>query len=65
VGCHFLLQDLPYPGIEPASPALAGRFFTTVPSGKPPCTASKYLRSRRAKARMKGRKWESRFLSSS
>ena len=26
--------DLPNPGIEPMSPALAGRFFTTVPSGK-------------------------------
>ena len=31
-------EDLPDPGIEPtslASPALAGRFFTTVPPGKP------------------------------
>ena len=30
--------DLPHPGIEPAapaSPALAGRFFTTEPPGKP------------------------------
>ena len=27
--------DLPDPGIEPMSPALAGRFFTTEPSGKP------------------------------
>ena len=27
--------DLPNPGIEPASPALAGRFFTTEPPGKP------------------------------
>ena len=30
--------DLPEPGIEPASPAspaLAGRFFTTEPLGKP------------------------------
>ena len=26
---------LPNPGIEPASPALAGGFFTTEPSGKP------------------------------
>ena len=26
--------DLPDPGIEPASPALAGRFFTTEPPGK-------------------------------
>ena len=27
--------DLPDSGIEPASPALAGRFFTAEPSGKP------------------------------
>ena len=27
--------DLPHPWIEPASPALAGRFFTTEPPGKP------------------------------
>jgi len=39
VGCHFLLQgDLSDPRIEPmspASPALAGGFFTTEPPGKP------------------------------
>ena len=36
VGCHFLLQwmNLPDPGIEPTSPALAGEFFTTDPPGK-------------------------------
>ena len=27
--------DLPNPGIEPASPALAGGFFTAEPPGKP------------------------------
>ena len=27
--------DFPDPGIEPESPALAGRFFTTEPTGKP------------------------------
>ena len=27
--------DLPNSGIEPVSPALAGRFFTTEPPGKP------------------------------
>ena len=27
---------IPEPGIKPASPALAGRFFTTEPSGKDP-----------------------------
>ena len=31
----LLLGDLPDPGIEPMSPALAGRFFTTGPPGKP------------------------------
>ena len=29
------MWDLPRPGIEPTSPALAGRFFTTEPAGKP------------------------------
>ena len=30
--------DLPRPGLEPVSPALAGRFSTTAPPGKPsPC----------------------------
>ena len=28
-------RDLPDSGIEPASPALAGKFFTTEPAGKP------------------------------
>ena len=27
--------DLPNPGIKPISPALAGKFFTTEPPGKP------------------------------
>ena len=27
------IQDLPRSGVEPMSPALVGRFFTTVPSG--------------------------------
>ena len=27
--------DLPGPGIEPVSPTLSGRFFTTEPPGKP------------------------------
>ena len=27
--------DIPKPGIEPSSPALAGGFFTTEPPGKP------------------------------
>jgi len=29
------MKDLPGPRIEPASPALAGGFFTTEPPGKP------------------------------
>ena len=29
------MWDLPGPGIEPMSPALAGRFFTTEPLRKP------------------------------
>ena len=30
------MRDLPGPGLEPVYPALAGRFLTTVPPGKPP-----------------------------
>ena len=30
------MWDLPRPGLEPVSPALAGRFSTTTPPGKPP-----------------------------
>jgi len=29
------MWDLPRPGIEPVSPALADRFFTAEPPGKP------------------------------
>ena len=29
------MWDLPGPGLEPGSPALAGGFLTTVPPGKP------------------------------
>ena len=29
------MWDLPRPGLEPVSPALAGRFSTTEPPGKP------------------------------
>ena len=37
-GLPFLSPgDLPNPGIQPTSPALAGRFFTSEPPGKPLC----------------------------
>ena len=29
------MWDIPGPGLEPVSPALAGRFLTTAPPGKP------------------------------
>ena len=32
------MWDLPRPGLQPVSPALAGRFSTTAPPGKPLCT---------------------------
>ena len=43
------LGDLPHPGMEPGSPALAGGFFTTEPLRKPltgigPCKASLHTR---------------------
>ena len=31
------MWDLPRPGLEPVFSALAGRFSTTAPPGKPPC----------------------------
>ena len=33
------MWDLPGPGLEPVSPALAGRFLTTAPPGKSPLQA--------------------------
>ena len=40
------MWDLPRPGLEPVSPALAGRFSTTVPPGKPYAGSSLwYMRS--------------------
>ena len=33
------MWDLPRPGLEPVSPALAGRSSTTAPPGKPPLEA--------------------------
>ena len=35
------MWDLPRPGLEPVSPALAGRFSTTAPPGKPSGTVFK------------------------
>ena len=37
------MWDLPRPGLEPMSPALAGRFSTTAPPGKPVCVFFKWL----------------------
>ena len=37
------MWDLPRPGVEPVSPALAGRFSTTVPPGKPKTFSSEYV----------------------
>ena len=47
VGCHvvFLHRNLPYPEIGPESPALAGKFFTTEPPGKPRSTSLNVLLS--------------------
>ena len=45
------LGYLPDSGIEPASPALAGRFFTTEPPGKPNVLISVSKRERKKKNR--------------
>ena len=39
------MWDLPRPGLEPVSSALAGRFLTTVPPGKPYAVFSYVLHS--------------------
>ena len=39
------MWDLPGPGLEPVSPALAGRLSTTVPPGKPPSCCFRPSRS--------------------
>ena len=43
--------DLPNPGTEPTSPALAGRFFTTEPPGKPLSPIKRFLFSAASKQR--------------
>jgi len=35
VAISFSREIFPTPGMEPVSPALAGKFFATDPSGKP------------------------------
>ena len=40
------MWDLPRPGLEPLSPALAGRFSTTAPPGKPEPSNFKTAKSR-------------------
>ena len=37
-----VMWDLPRPGVEPVSPALAGAFFTTEETGKPIFYGFKY-----------------------
>ena len=37
------MWDLPRPGLEPVCPALAGRFSTTAPPGKPPVASKTVL----------------------
>ena len=51
------MWDLPGPGLEPVSPALAGRFLTTLPPGKsPPAEFLMTLKDKREKLE------EGRFL---
>ena len=55
--------DLPHPGIEPASLALAGRFFTTEPPGKPQyrCKLTLFQQSRACDWSTCGGSWSSRL----
>ena len=49
-------EDLPYPGIKPGSPALAGKFFTTEPPGNPNL-ADMWLKIGRPKERIIRTPW--------
>ena len=57
------MWDLPKPGLEPMSPALAGRFSTTAPPGKPLSVGLKYscLRTSLAVRRLRLRASTSNF----
>ena len=48
--------DLPHPGIEPVSPALAGIFFTSEPTGKP---SEYFLKPLTGHGSHTNRRWES------
>ena len=43
------MWDPPRPGLEPVSPALAGRFSTTAPPGKPPTQLFKLILRKEAR----------------
>ena len=45
--------DLPDPGIRPGSPALAGRFFSTEPPGKPVLHLHSYQKKKKKKSLLK------------
>ena len=42
------MRDLPGPGLEPVSPALAGGFLTTVPAGESLSRLKKHLKIKKA-----------------
>ena len=48
---HSSPRALPYPGIQPPSPALAGGFFTAEPPGKPHDPKSPNFRGKASKVR--------------
>ena len=52
------MWDLPGPGLEPVSPALAGRFLTTAPPGKPSVYSLSSLSSQKKKKKRKEKKEE-------
>ena len=50
------MWDLPRPGLEPVTPALAGRFSTTAPPGKP--NKGRLLQAATKKKRATTEKWQ-------
>ena len=46
------MWDLPRPGLEPVFPALAGRFSTSAPPGKPLCFGFVMLAAKRSNCQL-------------
>ena len=64
VGYNYLLQGRPKPRIKPTFPALAGRFFTNEPPGKPMVSFYTLIKLHFIKATKEGlvQNWEKEYV---